>query len=847
MRRLLLTIGFLLVGMLATLSAQSRDYQLTLNVTAETGESLEGLEFLLEILEMDMSYPSLETKITSGCCVIQVYGGTHHIIIEYPGLVTYENTFEVKEDMTLDIVLKEDVVQPFSLKTELSHDALTGKNDVHFSWNREDPAFFDDFEGYNDWSIQFGEWTGIDNDRLSAAILAGTYPNCGNLQYATIVNPLTVTPTWWYEYPVLRPYSGEQYAGFVRTNSGEANDDWLISPVINVGKGNVLNFMLKAGDKYNERFQVGVTTVENPEISDFTIISSGNYETTNGYEDWEKKEYDLSEYEGQAIRIAIHYMSDANRYGAFMMMVDDFYVGQPDIYDADGIQKARRIQKSPANPHEKFELYLDGVKVGETESYSFLFENVAEGEHEFGVKAVYRLAETELSTVKMTVSNENCYRVALNVTTNNEGNTEGLNVDVLNMENGETIYAKIKESKLVFESLPGGKYTLSIDDDVYETYREEIVVSDNIEKNIELKERLIQPYNITVDVVDQGSGYDALVKWNQDLGFLDSFEEYEDFATGSFGGWQSIDNDKQPVYPIALGSYDNIVTFPGSGDATNPTAIPPMVFNPYKTVPAMAPTDPAIMAPTGDKTVIFFSPQVAKADKWLISPAQTIRDGYVWQLTAKAYTQYPEIVRFCISTSQDLDSFTVLDEVELPYEKWTVYTLDLSAYAGQTVYLAVNYISTDAFLAQVDDFYVGPSDDSDSKVDVGNVLHYEVYLDGELKGEPQETQFAFTGLTAGEHTVGIKAVYKSGVSEMAEYTFNAQSGVGEVEADEFTAVGVSGAVQVTASVPAELTIVDMAGRTLLATEMQEGVKTFAVPAGVYIVRMNEKVMKVMVR
>lgn len=68
-----------------------------------------------------------------------------------------------------------------------------------------------------------------------------------------------------------------------------------------------------------------------------------------------------------------------------------------------------------------------------------------------------------------------------------------------------------------------------------------------------------------------------------------------------------------------------------------------------------------------------------------------------------------------------------------------------------------------------------------------------------------------------------------------------------MEADAFTAVGVSGAVQVTASVPAELTIVDMAGRTLLATEMQEGVKTFAVPAGVYIVRMNEKVMKVMVR
>lgn len=836
---------FALCGLFGSLSAKTRDNKMTINVKTVTGESVEGLVVGLKIPDWGFTYSTSETTLSAdGQCTLNVYSATHRIVVEKEGYAVYDETVEVTGDITLDIELQEAVRQPFSLTGSIEHDVFTGKNDVTLTWNKEKPAFFDDFEGHPDWSISFGDWTGIDNDKQAAAILAGSYNNRGALQYATIVNPLTVVPTWWYEYPVLRPYSGNQYVGFVRTNSGEANDDWLISPTITVGNDNILRFMAKAADVYAERFQVGITTVENPTADDFTIISAGNYETVE-YEEWVAKEYDLSAYAGQAVKIAIHYIANANRYGAFMLMVDDFYVGQPSYYDETS--KLRRVQKSPANPNEKFEIYQDGTKVGETESYSYTLENVEEGNHTFGVKAVYRLTETEISTMELAISNENCHRVTLNVTTNNEVSADGLDVDILNMDNGDLISAKVQDGKIVFESLPGGKYTLSIDDDVYETYREEIVVSDNIEKNIELKERLIQPYNITVDVVDQGSGYDALVKWNQDLGFLDSFEEYEDFATGSFGGWQSIDNDKQPVYPIALGSYDNIVTFPGSGDATNPTAIPPMVFNPYKTVPAMAPTDPAIMTPTGDKTVIFFSPQMAQADKWLISPAQTIRDGYVWQLTAKAYAQYPETVRFCISASQDLDSFTVLDEVELPYEEWTVYTLDLSAYAGQTVYLAVNYISTDAFLAQVDDFYVGPSDDSDSKVDVGNVLHYEVYLDGELKGEPQETQFAFTGLTAGEHTVGIKAVYKSGVSEMAEYTFNAQSGVGEVEADAFTAVGVSGAVQVTASVPAELTIVDMAGRTLLATEMQEGVKTFAVPAGVYIVRMNEKVMKVMVR
>lgn len=68
-----------------------------------------------------------------------------------------------------------------------------------------------------------------------------------------------------------------------------------------------------------------------------------------------------------------------------------------------------------------------------------------------------------------------------------------------------------------------------------------------------------------------------------------------------------------------------------------------MVFNPAKTEPAMVPTDKAMYAPTGDKYVIFFSPQSSQADKWLISPELTIYDGYELQVTAKSYADtYPE-------------------------------------------------------------------------------------------------------------------------------------------------------------------------------------------------------------
>ena len=96
------------------------------------------------------------------------------------------------------------------------------------------------------------------------------------------------------------------------------------------------------------------------------------------------------------------------------------------------------------------------------------------------------------------------------------------------------------------------------------------------------------------------------VRWNQNISFTDSFEDYSDFSTLSFGDWRTYDLDQHPVYPIALGSLTNVISFPGSGNANNPKAIPPMVFNPWHTTPPMLPTDPAVQAPTGEKTIIFF-------------------------------------------------------------------------------------------------------------------------------------------------------------------------------------------------------------------------------------------------
>lgn len=467
MKKIKLLFTLLAIAMVVPVSGQSREFLLDISVTASAGESLSGLAFSLRQLDYGMSYPNAETVLDAdGKCSIRVYPGNHHIKIEKTGYTTFEQDFNVSADMELPITLSEAVREPFALKATLDHDVMTGKNNVVLSWNKEDPAFFDDFESYDDFAITFGDWTGIDGDRESAAPLLGVYPNRGSLQYATIINPLTPDPIWWYEYPVLHAYSGQQYVGFVRTNSGVANNDWLISPAITVGTDNILRFMAKAADRYKERFEVAVTTEMEPEVGDFKLLSSGNYEQVS-YEEWQSMEYDLSGYAGQTVKLAIHYIGDANRFGAFMLMVDDFYVGQPDYEQAQA--RVQRVpQYSPANPNEKFEVYKNGELQGTTENYTWQFDDLADGEYTFGVKAVYKESQTGIVTLPFTVSNAGCSKVAFLVATNNGVVADGLSVNLINKESSAEYVLPVVAGKAEVLSLPNGDYLYSIASEMFE-------------------------------------------------------------------------------------------------------------------------------------------------------------------------------------------------------------------------------------------------------------------------------------------------------------------------------------------------------------------------------------------
>lgn len=771
-----LTLLAAIIILSLTAMAQSRNINLTISITGPGNTPLPNATVTLMQTDYSLSYGTIKLN-SEGQAKIKVYAGNHKLGATMAGYNPAETTFSVTRDTTVTLQLSEENLLPFSLQTTVTHNSVTGLNDVKLTWNKEAPVFYDSFESYTPFYIKFGEWTGIDADGLNAAPLVGEYMNRGVMQYAQIINPLTVVPAWWYDYPILRPHSGQQYVGFTRTLSGQANDDWLISPTITPGNKNVLAFMAKAADIYKEKFQVFITEkLDNPVQADFRLLNPGNYETAD-YTGWREFSYDLSEYAGKPIKFAIRYISETLNGGAFMLQVDDVYVGQDQSVfraksrEQHAIRVETQAERSPMNPNETFRIYLDGNLVGTTDQYEYVFTDLPAGTYTLGVQAVYSASETEIVTTSVTISDLNS-RVTINVATNNNRSVDGQQVELIDLATTQTFTATIAGGVAQFPSIPHGEYLIGITAPHFNVYEGNLTVSGECSTNVTLTETIVDPYNITTDADPANN---VTVRWNRNISFNDSFEDYPDFARGSFGDWRTYDLDLHPVYPIALGGMSNIISFPGSGTASNPQPIAPLVFNPWSTTPPMMPTDPAVQAPTGNKSIAFFSAQQNGSNKWLISPEIKIRKDFVCRFTAKAYAEYPESMDVCVFTdgaNPTTDNYTQVSSIKsVTTGVWTIYETDLADFVDQTVRIGIHYTSFDAFFAQLDDFYVGNGETEGSTIDVGFVDHYDIFLDGTLQSSVDETEFILPRLSAGQHTVGIRAVYTSGASQTVEYTF----------------------------------------------------------------------------
>jgi hypothetical protein len=164
-----------------------------------------------------------------------------------------------------------------------------------------------------------------------------------------------------------------------------------------------------------------------------------------------------------------------------------------------------------------------------------------------------------------------------------------------------------------------------------------------------------------------------------------------------------------------------------------------IAFNPTSTVPALT-DDPEIQPHGGAR----FGASMATVpppfnDDWLISPQTSLGMNSSISLWVKSYTAEYGLEKYNIlvsTTDMNPASFTSISGSTpmLAPVTWTEVTFDLSAYDGQTVYVAIQCVSEDAWVFMVDDvsidFIVGtPENEQEIELSIyPNPVHNQLNI-----------------------------------------------------------------------------------------------------------------------
>jgi len=187
-------------------------------------------------------------------------------------------------------------------------------------------AWRDNFECYEPFIISdIGDWIMYDLDGGTTwGANAVDFENESYVGTGIIYNDELATPTGG-PVPEWDTHQGDQGLYFVASGANGTtipNDDWMISPEFSLSGITSPIFSMKAksvNDTYGlERFQIAVGN--STDYNEFTVISDGAY--IEAPTEWTTYEFDLSAYEGENIRIAIHYVGN----DSFVLQTDSFKV-----------------------------------------------------------------------------------------------------------------------------------------------------------------------------------------------------------------------------------------------------------------------------------------------------------------------------------------------------------------------------------------------------------------------------------------------------------------------------------------------------------------------------------------
>jgi len=243
---------------------------------------------------------------------------------------------------------------------------------------------------------------------------------------------------------------------------------------------------------------------------------------------------------------------------------------------------------------------------------------------------------------------------------------------------------------------------------------------------------------------------------NRDILFQDSFETYDDFVVDDFPPWDTYDGDGGQTWGMEGYTWPN-VNYIGSF----------MVFNPTTTEP---PLGAGYEAHTGTKYLSCWDTVTASApnDDWLFTPllsADTFDEVSLWARSLNSAYGLEDF-EIGVSTTDTQPTSFLISQVnpDIPIT-WTQYTLDISSYSGQAIYVGIHVYSNDVFAFFMDDFQVTGTGGADTTPPVTTCT-----LDGTMQGGVYISDVTVT-LTAIDTQSGVNyTMYKLDGGDWNIYT-----------------------------------------------------------------------------
>lgn len=311
----------------------------------------------------------------------------------------------------------------------------------------------------------------------------------------------------------------------------------------------------------------------------------------------------------------------------------------------------------------------------------------------------------------------------------------------------------------------------------------------------------------------------------------DDIESYKDWAIDNVGDWTMADLDHDVTYYIKkdLGEYDN-ASSPKAFQVCNANTLGIDIWDEGKPHSG----NKMLMAMAGVKYV---------NNDWLISPRLN-GDEQTISFFARSFTlenQQPERMRVLYSTTDtDPANFTKIhaaDYIELSGE-WAEFRYVVPQGAR---YFAVNCVSDSGFAMFVDDLSF-----NDLTVPQLKLKEYEVYRNGVLLGKTSATEITDPEVVDGT-VYTVRAIFDKTESDLSESITYDESAVGEMTADAIRVATTKGEIIVIGAEGKRVAATSADGRMLLNAVAESNRVSIPATAGVYVVTVNGKSVKTIVR